>query len=411
MQPFARQQRGRLGQHVKRFARFVDGVARPLRAFAVGAVHIGVAHREVERAERFFPEFVVQRVRALEFAGKLRVVARLTELQLDGFGPFGQHVIDLVPVRPTQVLVALKTFAGDVFAAQVVVAAVVDEVVVRHDLHRVAGMRLQLDVRCDLSVIGQRADDRVAAASLRGVVAQLADLPQRDRALDQLVPRPASGRSVVDRPGHVAVVERRHVPCVVAFAPVVADVRLGQAEVGVRLVAGSVGGVRLALPSLVAQNVEIGRLAVEDQAGLAAVVVRERRLAEIPQQHGDRVLPLDQVRSQLHLVVVGILRIGASFETSLEYDQPAVHPKPVLAVRSDAGDDRGGQGGQIGRIAVVEPCIGLFGRRARAEPAGFPWPLRAVGQRCDRTVRAPQQGAQAKDRQKRFEFHTAIRVW
>ena len=61
-------------------AQLVHLVAPPLRAFAVGTVHVGVAHGDIERPHGFFAQAVLEIVVAGESACKLGVIACLAIL-------------------------------------------------------------------------------------------------------------------------------------------------------------------------------------------------------------------------------------------------------------------------------------------------------------------------------------------
>ena len=71
---------------------------------------------------------------------------------------------------------------------------------------------------------------------------------------------------------------------------------------------------------------------VKPQLRLPAAQMGESVLAEVPQKKGYPVLPLFQIRGQLNLVKITVLRIGASFEGAFKHHQLPVHPQPVFAV-------------------------------------------------------------------------------
>ena len=290
MEPFAGQSVGRLGQGVKRLSGFIDHISRPLRTLAVGTIHVGIAHRNIQRAHGFGQETVELRIGAFERTDEFGIVTALAELQLHHLRIGRHYVVNPVSVRPPFVLVVLHAVAGDVFAAQVIIPTVVFQIVIGKYLHFIPGRGLQFDIRRDLCIVRQRTNDRIAVANLRRVVLQLAHLPQRNRPQHQLVPWPAACGSVFDGLRHLVGIEVRLVPCPSRLAGVVPDIGLGEPHVRIGRRTGSVSRIRLAFPRIVAQDIERRGLAIEQQPGFPAVVMRKRRPAEVPQQHGDRIL-------------------------------------------------------------------------------------------------------------------------
>ena len=65
--------------------------------------------------------------------------------------------------------------------------------------------------------------------------------------------------------------------------------------------------------------------------------MRETLLSEIPYENRYFVFAPFQVPAQVHLVIVGVVRVRSSFQTALAYDNVAVYPQPVFAVHGDAG--------------------------------------------------------------------------
>ena len=274
---------------VEGLARFVHHVAPPLGPLPVGAVHVGVPHRNVERALRFFPEPVQGRVVAGETAGEGGGVSRLPVFHFEYLHAFGIAVDDVVPVHPPGTFELLHAVGRRVFGKDVRGRSAA--VVVGQYPDALPPPGLEPDERGDLGVIGQVGHEhRVAPGFYPPVGFQAEVFPLGNRSFHQPSP-PGLFRGYFPRFGPCRVVETGHGKTCVPPG-VEADVRLGQPVVGLFAFRAVEGRMPYGLPLPVRADVLSVDLQVEGHPRRGAVAVAESVFSEVPYQYGYRVLPL-----------------------------------------------------------------------------------------------------------------------
>ena len=156
-------------------------------------------------------------------------------------------------------------------------------------------------------------------------------LPHRDRALDEFAHRrPRHLIHIVGSVHLAAHIKAWHIPSQQFFARVEADVAFRETVVRVRSLRAAVGRIWNADPGFIGKDLQFRRYGLEDQRRLTAAVVAETLLSEVPEQDGDRVVALFEIRSDVNLVVIGSVRERSTLEPTLEDSEFAIDPHPVL---------------------------------------------------------------------------------
>ena len=390
----ARQVVGRRIEHIEGLAELIDRVAPPLGAFAVGAVHVIVTHRDIQRAPRLLPQRVQERVVAREGAGEFRVVARLAELQGPDLHAGGNRVVHLVPVHPARRFMGLHPFPRDVLGVHVRLAAAAQ--VVGADPDREPRRRLDLQIGRDVRVVGQaRLDDGAVAdgGQVRGIhIRPEAEiLPERNGPPHEPAPRRRRRHAALDRRVPRGVVKGRRRPAGQILSRIKADARFRQPVVGLGVARRAEGGMNPHLPGAVGDEGGAAQLRFKHEPRPPAVLVGEALPAEIPHEYGDAIRPPLQIRRQIERIVIAVGRRRPTLESAFTHDQCAVDPQPVLGIHRDAGGHRGRHAGQHQRLAVPQPLVGLAAFRAD--------PLRGPRSLHGRRRRPGRRGATRQTRQ------------
>ena len=139
-----------------------------------------------------------------------------------------------------------------------------------------------------------------------------------------------------------------------------------------RSVRAAIGRIEGADPGLIRENLQSGRDRLEDQGSLAAAVVAEALLAEVPEKDRYRVVAFLEERGDVHLVVVGAVGERSALEASLKHSQLTVDPHPVLRVRRDAGDQSVGTFRDLELLAVGDPGVGRALAQGWGDPVSLP---------------------------------------
>ncbi len=114
-------------------------------------------------------------------------------------------------VHPAEVFIFLNTIAGDVFGAHIVLAA--STVVVGHDLDHLPPVGLDLEIRCNLSVVRQFAVNCVIGLADGGIFLKTVVFPHRNRTLHQFTHRRPCHLIDIGGSMHLpADIEARHIP-------------------------------------------------------------------------------------------------------------------------------------------------------------------------------------------------------
>ena len=359
---------------IERLAQLVHLVAPPLRAFAVGTIHVGVAHGDIERAYGLFAQAVQEIVVAGKSARKLGVIARFAILQGIHFHALRNLINERMSVHPAQGFVGLTTFLGDIFRPYIRFASTHEMVGLHPDF--LACRSRYIEVRSGMTIVRELAIEGIHFGSLvlfdGHIFLNAKILPKRYGALHEVVPRRHACFAQRNRPMETRV-GILFCPSCIFLACIETDVGFGQAPVGMRGSRLLVGFVRLTFPRSIRKNLELLGLTIEEQSGLTTAVVREPVLAEIPQEDGDGVLPFREIRGDVHAVVVGVSGVGTSFQSSLEHHQLAIDPHPVLAVHGNVGiHGRTIWLGQVYRFMVTNPTVGHTLTTAGSNPQRFP---------------------------------------
>lgn len=323
---------------IEGFAQLVHLVAPPLGALAVGTVHIGVAHGDIQGAYGLFAQAVEEIVVAGESARKLGVIARFAILQGIDFHAFRNLINERMSVHPTQGFIGLTTFLGDILRTHIRFASSHEMVSLHPDF--LARRSRYIEVRSCMAVVRKLAIEGIHFGSLvlfdGDIFLDAKILPKRYGTLHEVVPRRHACFAQGNRPMETRV-GILFCPSCIFLACIETDAGFGQTPVGMRSSCLLVGFVRLAFPRGIRKNPELLGLTIEEQTGLTTAVVREPVLAEIPQEDGDGVLPFREIRGNVHAVVVGVSGVGTSFQSSLKHHQLAIDPHPVLAVHGNVG--------------------------------------------------------------------------
>ena len=232
-------------------------------------------------------------------------------------------------IHPSEVLIFLNTFAGNVLGADIVLAAAT--IVVGHYLDHLSPVRLDLEVWSYLGVVRQLAIDGVIGLTYRDIFLESVILPHRDRALDEFAHRrPRHLIHIVGSVHLAAHIKAWHIPSLQFFARVEADVAFRETVVRVRSLRAAVGRIWNAEPGLVGKDLQFRRDGLEDQRRLTAAVVAEPLLSEVPEQDSYRVVALLEEGRDVNLVVIGSVRERSTLESTFEDSEFAVDPHPVL---------------------------------------------------------------------------------
>ena len=237
---------------------------------------------------------------------------------------------ELFPAQPAQGLVFLLPGLREVFCAE---AFLPDAGVIRFDDDAMTAFRVfdHEDGR-HLHVVQQARHQGVGLRAGPGFKGDLLDsevLPLRDG------PGMQGAQGVFHRYRRQETFHRPRLPAFNILACVEGDAGFRETVIRRRQVIGRpVGGMHAAEPGPVRHDAR-GR-AVEPELGFPASQMGESVLAEIPEKQGDLVPSLAQERSQVHLIIITVLRVGSALEGTFEDDQLAIDPEPVFAVHGDA---------------------------------------------------------------------------
>ncbi len=156
-------------------------------------------------------------------------------------------------------------------------------------------------------------------------------LPHRNRAFNKLTHRRPHHFVHIVSPVHLSAhIKAWHIPSLLLFARVEANVAFRESVVRVRRIRAAVGRIWNAEPRFVGQDFQFRGNRFEDQRGLTAAVVAETLLTEMPEQDRDRVVALFEVRCDVNLIVICSVRERATLEPSLEDSEFAIYPHPVF---------------------------------------------------------------------------------
>ena len=126
-------------------------IAPPLRPFPVGTVHIGVAHAHVEGALCFLPVLVQKWIVAVEIAAETAIVTGFAELYFAYGNSFGHNVVHVLSVKPGQMLIALFSCFGDIFAMHAFRTC--HNIVVGMQPDQLAGRSFQLHIWREMRIV------------------------------------------------------------------------------------------------------------------------------------------------------------------------------------------------------------------------------------------------------------------
>ena len=116
---FARQPMCLLVQGIKSLAKFIHHVAPPLRPLPVGAIHVGVAHRDVECTLRLRPQAGQERIVTPEIACKIRFISCLAIFQFQHLTTFRNGIDDIMPIHPSTTFKLLNAFTRNIFGKHI----------------------------------------------------------------------------------------------------------------------------------------------------------------------------------------------------------------------------------------------------------------------------------------------------
>ena len=254
-------------QRVESLAGKYHLVAPPLCALALGTVKIGVAHIDIERIECFLPETVIEIVVRVESTHYLGIITRLAVAYTVDLDALGEIEDNLLAVHPAQRLVLLLSLTCHILCPDVPGASHVG--VVGPDVYGVATLGgSEVYHGCHLQVAGEEGDDGVATGTLVELEAGSLDaevLEHGYRTACHLAPWAVAPGSNLDR-GREAVLGRDvgSLPSVDGMACVVADVALGESEVGHLACGCVIGGMDAAHPAGV--GTQLGIIGVDVEA-------------------------------------------------------------------------------------------------------------------------------------------------
>ena len=337
-------------------------VAPPLGTLALGTVEIGVAHVHIQGAHALLPIAVEEGVVAMETAHHLGVVARLAVGHTAHRHAMGHGHIEPVAVHPAQALIGLLSRTGDIFGTYAPLSVGAHADMVGVDANGVAALGVvHRDDRRELDVIGEMHHQCVG--SVTGMALGLGTdhakvLPQWDGPLHQFVPGSITGLSALSR-GSKALLHLSRLPRTQVEPSVIAQARLAEPVVGLRVATGAIGGMDAAHPGGIRHQAHLR--GGEEQTALLAALVGEAALAEVPQQQGHLVAPLAEIGTQVHTVEIGVLGRRAALELPLKHHLTAVYPEPVLGVGRYAGHHLLGHTVDGHVLAEGYPRIGRIG--------------------------------------------------
>ena len=187
MNTLASQQVSLFVEGIESFAQLIYHVAPPLGTLAIGTVHIGVAHGDVERTLRLVPQTGEHRVIAGETAGKGGVVTRLTVLHIEHFHTFRKFVLHIVTVHPALAFEHLFSFARTILGKYV--GGRTAPVIVRTDTDALTCRCFQSDVGSNLCIVRQVSpQQRIALHLCLRIRLQPVVFPERNGTVYQLIP-------------------------------------------------------------------------------------------------------------------------------------------------------------------------------------------------------------------------------
>ena len=187
MDTLAGQQMSLFVEGIESFAQLVHHVAPPLGTLAIGTVHIGVAHGDVERTLRLIPQAGEHRVIARETTSKGSVVTRFTVLHIKHFHAFRKFILHIMAVHPALAFECLFTFTRAIFGKYI--GGRTAPVVVRADTDALACRCFQSDVGSNLCIVRQVIpQQRIAQHLCLRIRLQPVVFPERNRAVYQLIP-------------------------------------------------------------------------------------------------------------------------------------------------------------------------------------------------------------------------------
>ena len=190
---------------------------------------------------------------------------------------------------------------------------------------------VQLHISGELGVVGETADECVAAAADRFVIAKSMVFPHRDRAGDKFSEGRISG-FYADFIG-AAHLFPSLIPVGIELAGVVAHVAFAQAVIGGLPGRRSVGKMLAGIPGVVGEYPHTVAFSLEKQAGHPAAHVAEPVASKIPYQNRNDVLAGFEIRSYVHRVVITVAGSRASLESALVHGHLSVDPHPVFGIR------------------------------------------------------------------------------
>ena len=148
-------------KQIESLIQLVDLVTPPLRPLPVGTVVIGVPHTDVKCSLSLLPIRVENGVGTRERSRELSVITSLTELDTQDFNLRRKNIIKHFAVHPSETLIFLDTFFGDILGADAL--GIGDHIVigVHRDHHPLR--RLDFEPRREMAIIRQLAIERVSA--------------------------------------------------------------------------------------------------------------------------------------------------------------------------------------------------------------------------------------------------------
>ena len=377
---FAREEVGAAVERIECLAEFVDGIAPPKCSLAVGAIHVGIAHRDVERPQSLRAEAVHEIVVAGKFPSELAVESGLAVFEIENLDACRDFVVNLVAIHPTGELELLLAVAGHILGPHIRLAAAA--VVVHLDFDRLARLRIDFQIRGDLRVVGELSFDQLPirdGGKRRGICVGLEAevFPQRHRAFDQPPPRSAIRRPQILGRSPCGRVEAGPFPACEFLARIVTDVGFGQPVIWVRGLGVAVGRMHHRAPRRIAHQFLRTGFHLKQQPAFAAAHVAESLLAEIPHEDRDSVFPLLQMRRQIDLIEKGIRRSRPAFQRALAHGQHAIDPEPVFRIDCNARDGFFRLRGEVEFLPVGGPEVLLFGISSRLHPDPLRRPTRS----------------------------------
>ena len=383
------------GIGVETFPQDGHDVSPPLSPLPVRAVEEGVAGIDIDRPQPLLPQAVVEEIRTVESAVRRGVIPGFPVFQGRHPDTMVHRQDDPLSAEPAQGFILLRTCLGDIFRAQAffphpgMVRLDDDPMPALSIFHRQHGRHLH--------VVRQQGDQGVGLGAGTGFEGDGLDsevLPLRDGTGMQDAQRIVQGNR------RDKALQRTRLPIPQVLPGIEGDAGLGQPVIGGGKIHGRpIGGMDPAHPGGIPECRRI-----KPHLRLSAAQVRESVLAEVPEQQGHLVVSLPEIRGQVHLIEIAVLRIGSAFQSAFKHHKPAVHPEPVLAVHRNPGRNRFRNRVQPDVLPESDPLVRCIRRTGAAQgPVDldddlfrrFPQGSRFLGNRC-----LPAAGCQRHQRGK-----------